>query len=237
MKNSHLFILICIGLLLSLNLESQEDNISGQFVIGGTFNLTAQTNAYPFSTISISSGLTGIGGIFSNTTNDSKNQLILFTPYFGKELNAHFMIGLNLDFRTGRYETTTFPIVSQPDEIELERKSNQFGFGLFTRHMFNPQNDFKLFIQPYLLYQQLSEDEYWDGELAREEKANYFDLGLRVGALYQITDVFRITLQAAGINYINGNWEVIDTDIESDFNSINTSLDLASLLFGVELTF
>jgi len=225
-------ILLALAVSIIQIVNAQETEIGNKLILGGSFNFLTQNNTYPLSSLSINSG---IGGIYSNSTNDTKNTTFAITPYFGKEINPKLFVGLQLDYRIGRYKAEDTFVFGQPNSIDFERNSNQIGIGLFTRHILNPNSTFSFFIQPYLEYNLLNEEEIQDSNVTQEEKANYFEVGAGLGILYNINSKIRATLRTGGLNYVNGKWEIKDTDTEKDFSSFGTNLNLSTIFFGFEI--
>lgn len=222
------FTVLLISFLHMLNAQE----IESKFIIGGSMNFLLQNNTYPLSSLSI---ISGIGGIYSNSTNDTKNTTFAITPYFGKEISQKLFVGLQLDYRIGKYKAEDTFVFGQSNSIDFERNSNQIGIGVFTRHILNPNNQFSFFIQPYLEYNFLDEEELQDSNVIQEQKANYFELGAGLGVLYNINKNVRATLRTGGLNYVNGKWEIKDTDTEKDFSSFGMILNLSTIFFGFEL--
>jgi len=212
--------------------NAQETEIVNKVILGGSFNLLTQKNTYPLTGLSINSG---IGGIYSNSTDDTKNKTFAITPYIGKEINPKLFVGLQFDYRIGRYKAERAIIFGQPNSVDFERNSNQIGFGIFTRHILNPHSKFNFFIQPYLEYNLLSEQETQNSNVTQEEKANYFEIGAGLGILYSVNSDIRATLRTGGLNYINGKWEIKGTDTAKDFSSFGTNFNLSSIYFGLEI--
>jgi hypothetical protein len=224
------FTVFLISILQVLN--AQETEIGGKFIIGGSINFLIQNNTYPLSSLSINSGL---GGIYSNSTDNTKNMSFAITPYFGKEISQKLFVGLQLDYRIGKYRAEDTFVFGQPNDIDFERNANQIGIGMFSRHILNPNNQFSFFIQPYFEYNLLNEEELQDSNVTQEEKASFFELGAGLGVLYNINNRIRATLRTGGLNYVNGKWEIIDTDTERDFSSFGTNLNLSTIFFGFEI--
>ena len=233
-KNKNMKKLTFTVLLISIFqvLNAQETEIGNKFILGGSMNFLIQNNTFPLSSITINSG---IGGIFSNSTDDTRNTSFGITPYFGKEISQKLFVGLQLDYRIGRYKAEDILLFGQANSIDFERNSNLIGIGAFTRHIFNPNKQFSFFIQPYFEFNFLNEKELQDLNVTQEEKANYFELGAGLGVLYNINDKIRATLRTGGLNYINGKWEIKDTDIEKDFSSFGTNFNLSTIFFGFEI--
>lgn len=218
-------------------INAQDDSFSGQFVIGGSFNFLTQNNAYPTSALLISSGIGGIGSFYSNSTNQTKNSIFSFSPYVAKELNENWLLGVLLDYRLGNYLAEDIVFFSQPDRVDFERKSNQFGVGVFARYVLNPSSQFNFYLQPFAEFNFLNEEETVDAEKWAEEKAKYFEGGVGAGVLYNINDRWRVILGLGGISYVNGNWESDDLEnvVSNDFSSFSTNFNLSNLRFGVEM--
>lgn len=212
--------------------NAQEAVSENKMVLGGSFNFLVQNNAFPLSSFTINSG---IGGIYSNTTEDSKNTTFAFTPYLAKELKPQLLVGFQLDYRVANYWADNTVLIGQPNLGRFERNSNQIGFGLFTRHMLNPEKSFIFFLQPYFDFNFLNEEVKRGDDLVQKEKANYLELGVGIGLLYNINDRIRAIVRTGGINYVRGNWKIEDTDVEKDFSSFGTSINLTSVFFGFEV--
>ena len=203
-----------------------------KYVLGGSMGFNSQSNTFP---ILILGNVSPIGTLFSNSTDDVTSSNFSFTPYFGKEINPNVLIGAQLHFGTGSYDSKSTNIIGQPGALNFERSNAELGFGIFTRYTFNPEQRLNFFLQPFVEYRTSREEVTLDGVLEREEKANFIQAGMSIGALYSINDRVRATLRAGVINYINGSWEIVDTDTDRSFSSFGANLNLANISFGVEL--
>ncbi|GEM_PF-1045341 len=233
MKNLTLTLLFVV---LFSGINAQEKVIANKFVLGGSINFISQKNTYPLSILDINFG---VGSIFSNGLNDSKNTIFRFNPYVGRELNPHWIIGLQLSYASQHYRADDVLIFSQPQEpnqtADFSRKSQQIGIGSFARYTINPLQRFNFFLQPSVNYNFFRDKTAYDGEVTQKEKANFIEVGVGVGILYQVNDLLRITLRSGGLGYLNGNWEIEDTEVSRDFSSFSGNLNLSNLSFGVEL--
>jgi hypothetical protein len=225
-------ILIALAVSILQVVNAQETEIGNKVILGGSINFLTQNNTYPLSSLAINSG---IGGLHSNIANDTKNMTFAITPYFGKEINPKLFVGLQLDYRVGRYKAEDIFVFGQPDSVDFKRNSNQIGIGLFTRHILNPNSKFSFFIQPYLEYNLLNEEEVQDSNVTQEIKANYFEVGAGLGIMYNINSKMRATLRIGGLNYVNGKWEIKETNTKNDFSSLGTNLNLSTIFFGFEI--
>ena len=224
--------LILLFIIIFQGLNAQEEEISNKFVLGGSINFSTQNNAYPFSPFSI---ISGIGGIYSNSLNEVKNANFAISPYFGQEINSHWLAGVQLDFRRAIFRAKDSFVNGQIGTGEFERKSRQIGFGVFARYMFNPENKFIFFLQPSFEYNSLKEDEYFQSELNQEEKASFIEGRINIGVVYNINDKFRATLRTGGLLFVDGKWEELDSDNEKEFSSFTASLNLSNISFGFEM--
>lgn len=222
------FTLLILFILIFQGLNAQEEEITNKYVLGGTINFSTQNNAYPFSTFSVNSG---IGGIFSSSSNDIKNANFAISPYIGKEINSHWVGGIQIDLRRAIFKFRN----AQSSSGEFERKSSQIGFGIFARYMFNPENKFVFFLQPSLEYNALKEEEYFQSELDQESKSKFIEARINLGVVYNINEKFRLILRAGGLFFVDGKWEEIDTDNEIEFSSFSANLNLSNIFFGFEM--
>ena len=212
--------------------QAQESDKSSNYFIGGSMNFVIQNNTYPpFGIYTIS----GVGGIFSNSTDDTKNTGLGIYPYIGKSLSPKLSIGLQIDFQTRSYKALDVSVFGQPGNVDYERKSNQIGIGLFLRNTINPEQKISVFIQPYIAYNNISEDEFIDSGLSEEEQSNYIEIGLGGGLLYNFNEKLRANLRIGVLRYINGKWEIKGTDTEKSFSSLASNFNLANFSFGLEL--
>lgn len=224
---------ICIlFILFATSLYAQEDTNDKTYIIGGTLNFIHQNNAYPTSSIGINSS---IGGIYSNSTNETKNTLFRFQPYVGKTINQKWILGLHADYRLGRYSTDDVQVFGQLGLVDILQNSNQIGGGIFARYTFNPQQRFNIYLQPAILYHFLHEKDKLDGEVAQEEKVNYLEISTNVGILYSLNSRLNATLRFGGLSYVNGKWRIIDTDTSNNFSAFSANFRLSNISFGLEL--
>jgi len=227
-------ILMIVSYGFKASILAQEQSIMPNYLLGGSINFFTQKNTYPLTGIGI---ISGIGGIYSNRTNDTKNLSFSFSPYFGKIISEKWLAGLLVDFRIGKYEAANTIVFPQGNLVDFERNSKQIGFGIFGRYILNPSNMLKLYLQPSIQYYLLNEKEKQNTIETEEEKANYIEIGSQVGVLYMINGFFNATMRIGGLNYINGNWKIVGKDTENDFSSFNSNFNVANIYFGLEYKF
>ena len=153
-----LLILFATMLFGILNAQT-DDNVhvvenKHTFVLGGAINFLTQHNTFPFSTSGINSG---IGGIFSYNSADIKNTTFAVSPYFGKEINQNWLVGLQFNYRTENYTAYDVSISLPSYTFKFERSSHQFGIGIFGRYVFNPGQKFNFYLRPYFEYNQMNQ--------------------------------------------------------------------------------
>jgi len=226
--------LLCISILTITN--AQETGIDNKFILGGSMNFLIQNNTYPLTSLSL---ITRTGGIYSGGTNDIRYTTLAFSPYFGKEISSNLMVGLQFDYRKEKIEQDDVPVFvlgqSNPNTVDIKRNSNQVGIGIFIRYIVNPSNQFSFFFQPYAQYNLLNEDLSEDSIVRRQEKANFLELGVGLGMIYNVNNKIRAVLRSGGLNYVTGKWEIKNTDTGKNFNSFGTNFSLSNIYLGFEI--
>jgi hypothetical protein len=223
--------LFLIGLFLFLqSLTAQDEVIEKGVFIGGAVSFFKQNNAYPYSF-----NIGGVGGLISNNSNDSKNRQVSFSPYLGYEFSNKIAAGFGFDLSFNKYEIEGLSFISAPEGVFYERINNQYGGNLFVRYTVNPENKLNFLLQPYVGLQLGNTEEKHDSNIVSEEKANYFDSGIGIGLLYQISNRWSATLRMGGLNYINGKWELVDRNKEQNFSSFRFNASLSTIYLGFEM--
>ncbi|MFZ1703527.1 MAG: autotransporter outer membrane beta-barrel domain-containing protein [Saprospiraceae bacterium] len=218
--------------MLIYGVYAQEESLNRKFVSGGVVNFLIQHNTFPLSS---TFNYIGNGGIYSNSTNETKNTTFTISPYAGKELNPHLILGIQLDYRIGRYKVEDNLNIITNTKVDTESNYNNIGFGVFTRHTLYPEKQFNFYFQPYIKYNLYTDEVKHNSTIIEEEKANFISLGVGLGILYNINNRWRATLRAGGLNYAFGNWEVIGTDRKKTFSAFGTDLNLSSIFLGFEV--
>src|SRR5690606_13274706 len=124
--------LILIVLLFSFShgVFGQDTEHKNKIVLGGSMSFVTQNNAYPFSSLSRIPNNT-IGGIYSNNTDDAKYTSFAFTPYLGKEINPHWIVGIQLEYRFEKYTANDVLFFGQTNPVDTESNTDQIGIGIF----------------------------------------------------------------------------------------------------------
>jgi hypothetical protein len=216
------------SLILSISvfysLHSQDvPSVGKSFILGGSVNFSSQKNSTPFQSLPF----------LINGRDDSKYSYFSASPYFGKQINNHFVLGLSLDYSTNKSTFNNFDFGG--NEYLTVSKTNQIGFELFGRYVFYPDKTFNFYIQPYAGYSLQNSNSVSDTVENQEQKATYISAGIGIGMLYNINETWRLTLSSGGINYINGSWDATAFAPVEKFNRIYSGLSLSNISFGLEL--
>ncbi len=203
---------------------AQEAEMSDKFILGGSVNFSTTNNSSP-------AGL----GLVLTPTNESKSTFFGFAPYIGKEINPRLILGLGVDIGVGRSTSEISSFFPSPGSGELKRNSYQIGFGVFSRHVVNPDNQLSFYLQPHINYFISNEKEFQNSNRAGEVQTNFLQLGAGLGLMYNISDQLRATLRSGGLSYVNGNWEDKKSDAANDFSSFGFNLNLSNIFFGLEI--
>ncbi len=216
--------LITILIFVFQMVNAQEIEGGNKFLFGGSMNLIVQKNPIANE----------FGLMYSIHSKETKVTLFSFVPYLGVEINPHFTIGMQLDYVKGTYKADVGYLFDE-EHSKFKIITKQFGIGIFTRSILNPNNQLKFFLQPYSEYNVLSQEKFHDLETIYEDEAKYIELGLGTGVLYDISDRIRITLKTGWLSYVNGKWKEKDTDNKKEFSEFGANFDLSRLFFGFEI--
>ncbi|MFK8102066.1 MAG: hypothetical protein AB8G15_06070 [Saprospiraceae bacterium] len=219
--------LCLLSLFAIVHLHAQTEAVSPSFIAGGnlSFSTTKQTT---ISFLDIRFG--------QNVINDFKDRTTSFAinPYLGKEMNAHWMLGFNLNYQITRFSGKE-AFINTPTIVDIKRQIDLIGGGVFARYTINPQHDFSFFIQPELQYNTFIEKEFQDDVEVEKATTNFFDISTRLGAFYEINRKFRLTLYTGGLFYRNGK-----TNFEGEqynFDQFSTNFNFNSWRIGFEFKF
>lgn len=215
-------------------LTAQADADSKNLVAGGYLSFNTQHNTIPIPLISIASIP---GYIYSSRDSELTDTYFNFTSYIGKEVSPHWLLGTQLVYAMERYKAFDVETFGQTDTVDIRRKDNQYGLGLFGRFMINPESKFIAFIQPYLNFSYVSERDFIDEVQTGGQNTYSFSLGTSGGVLYEISDHFRLTSRIGVLGFTAGHWEDTESDEGNNFASFGTTLNFSSLSFGFEYKF
>lgn len=228
MKNLTLLFLLSFPQFLL----AQETESSRPWLLGGSFSFSSQNGAIPLSFLELPSGF---GGIFSSSSDDIKNSTFRVSPYLGRQMNNHWMAGIDLYYQIRQYRATDVISFPQQTTYDYKRNSKQYGISLFARYSFLPDSRFDFFLQPYAQYSFAREETFIDEVPDDEETANFIQLGSDIGVLYNLNDRWRVILRMGGLRYVTGKGKNNDTGEENDFSAFGVNMSLESVGIGAEL--
>lgn len=217
--------------------RAQENSLPNSWIAGGGLSFTMQQNDAP-TVLSSSNG--SFAFLYGSSAEESKNTTFRFSPYIGKEVSPHWVFGLQARYGIRRFRASDVLYnlsIGQSDTVDVKRNENHYGIGLFGRYVFNPDNQFVFYVQPginYLVTDYVAfVDDIQDGKF----ESNSFDIGASIGALYELSESFRLTANLGVLEYSTGHWQDTETEEESNFSSFTTAINLSSLFFGFEARF
>ena len=221
---------IVILFLISISqlLNAQEDVLDNKYFIGGTFRFQIQNNNAPVTRLPLSLP----GGISSSSYSEFRSTSFSFTPYVAKELTPKLFIGANLGYSFAQQKSNILTIGSP--SYNFKTNTNQIAFGLFFRQIVNPQNALRFYVQPFVGYNIVNENTYVEGNLSEARDINFYEVGAKIGLMYDLTKNFRTTIQSSVFSYTGGNWKLSKDNISHQFSLFNTYLNLSSFGLGFE---
>lgn len=208
----------------------EEIEMDNPFILGGSLNISYAKNT--FGNIPLLFRSIGLPIVFTGDDEDLNTTSFSIHPYFGKELNPNWALGLQIGYDYTKQETV------EDGETIAEADVNGFRIGGFGRYTFQPEQKLNFFLQPYFEYSSSNQTGMdfltdIDGELSM------VDIGVDGGFLYNFNDNLRATLRVGLLNYVNGNYtrETDDPgiDVDKDFSSFGLNLRMSTVFFGMEL--
>lgn len=226
-------ILSLVSLFFAFNLFAQEELRRNKFIIGGNIHFAKQNNQIPNS----------YGGYIYPNREEFIYTSLFLNSYIGRELNENLLFGfqVNYDKIKREYVDASANLSGIPD-IE----SKQYGIGIFSRYVFNPQNKVKFLLQAGLGYNavdKVQENGFFSEN--NSEKSIYLDATLKGGLLVNITKRFHLIGSFGRLFYQGGEREVITEDTftglteteKSKFSTFGTSINTSTIYFGIEFQF
>lgn len=196
-------------------LQAQETNIKKRsWVVGGGGS---------FST----------NGLFGDRANSNIQSRFNFSPYVGKELSKHWMIGAEFLFSNSKQirsniETTPGTFVAS------EANSRHLGAGLFARYTINPSDKLNFFVQPYANYARRTGTLIYDDVISHSTPFNTFETGVKAGLLYNINERFRLKMDIGGAHFRTNKTASPNLNYQGEFRS---NFGLSNIGIGIEMKF
>ncbi len=217
-----ILILAFASIFQVLNAQVTTETYNNKNILGGSFSFSFSDNYGFFPEASV---------IFVGL-DDFNVTSFRISPYFGREITPHITLGLKLDYNNHKIKQDRVDFGDPP--LHSKVNLNVYGIGIFSRYTFNPENKFNLFVEPYFSYNKTSREHKIENVLASEEESNYIKLGVGIGALYNINNSIRASVQVGAMEYLNGNKESTN-EKSTDFSHFGTSFNLSSISFGFEI--
>ena len=232
-----LMLILTIILSCSHKASAQESTNPNAWIAGGGFSFNVQQNEAPTVLYNFTGNLTFIYG---SASDDSRNINFRFAPYIGKEVSPHWVVGVQAECGLGRFKAddvvyTVFP--GQNDTVDIKRNANEYGIGLFGRYMFNPDNQFVFYIQPGINYFFTNRVELLNDVEDDRIETSSFEVGASLGALYELSEKFRLTARLGGLGFVVGHWKNAENGDKNNFSNFSTSVNLSAIFFGFEARF
>lgn len=227
------FTSFCLGLFCLTCLQAQEVNHVKTYFTGASFSINYQKNYVPpvaYSPIS------AIYGTYSNGTSDIRLVSSSIYGILGKQLDAYWAWGgfMNIGFEDNMYRGIL--IGSSTTISQYQEKVVNFGAGIFSRYIINPENILQAFLQPSLSYRRNNRTLIRDGVNADEIQVNNFELASRAGFLYLLNESIRLNISIGTFYLLYGHWNSILGNGDHFF-LVGTNINFNSLQFGAEYMF
>ncbi len=214
----------CLMFLTLLNaLSAQEESARRAWILGGSVGYN-RSNTELIRTVSGTE-------VRPKRTDNSFS----FSPYFGKELNEKWMLGLALSL--GNYGTDELLLKNENvNELIRRNSSNRsLGFNVFSRYIFNPQQRFNVFLSPSLGFYNIKQEEFYNNESRLLPNSNRYFVNLGGGAFYNFNARLRGLVNFGNFGYYFERSKVPQTQSRANSNGFSSDLGLSSLSLGLEL--
>lgn len=221
--------LIFFFLLLSFSATGQENETSNKYILGGGIFASIFSQETPEQEITnpVSTTTTIQNGLIRRSYD------IVLRPYFGFQLNQRSLFGLRgeIDFSG----SSTIPVGFE--EFTSRIRSFGYGAGAFYRFYINPNNKFKIFLQPStnLSVENITRDSF--APSLEEQRLIEFDAGIGLGATYQIAKKWNLIVNIWNASYLYSDFRA-GSQTESTIRSfVSANFSLSNVFFGAEYLF
>ena len=234
-------ILLIIFILTNFLSYAQETSAKKRIIVGGAIGFVTQENNYPLTGASWSFFSKYAGSRASSRNDNAKNSYFSIEPYVAKEINQHWLVGIQSSLKVRRYKAFNSYSYQVHDTINYSIKSNELGIAFFGRRTFFPEQRFNFFLQSRVKYGISKRNIFYDDKTAREGELHILEIGIDAGAQYDVNEKWRIIIRFGGASFVTGKWEDydnIDETTESNkFNALGLSFRTDGVRFGVERKF
>ena len=218
-------LMLTLGSSISQAQFSEEvvDTKDRRFFIGGSVNYNSSENRS--SQILINGTV-----LLTNNNNSSETSTYIINPTVGFQITKNWILGLDLLLTNNKTDFDGGPIQSQ--------ESSGTSIGAFVRYIINPENKVQVYASPYFRKTSLETNFIITSPDISSEESN--NLGISIGAQYEIADWIRATTNIGGFYYSSGtSFSTNSNSIEEevDFRSSGFNFRASSIYFGVEFLF
>jgi hypothetical protein len=221
MKN---VIVTCLLLFKLLNtLSAQEESARNAWIIGGN----AGYYRVNYENILIVAG--------RELKPRTSFQNFSITPYFGKELNAKWMLGVGLTINKNEQDDLVLRDPSATELVSSTINSQSLSFYAFSRYIFNPQQRLNVFLSPSMGYTNTKQEEFYDLQSRLLPNSIRYDIALGGGLFYNFSSSLRGLVNIGAIAYHFQRSEVEQTQSMTSGSGFSSNLGLNYLRLGLEI--
>ncbi len=195
-----------------------------RFFLGGSVNFAHSENRGSQILINSTTIITGNSASETSTYN--------INPTIGLQVTKNWIFGLDFLINNNKSNFDNSPVRTQ--------ESSGNSIGVFIRYIVNPNNKFQIYASPYFRKTSLESSFTFNSQqtdLTTEESNN---LGISIGAQYEISSWLRLTTNIGGLYYTTGATIASRTNSieeEIDFSSFGFNFRGSSIYFGAEFLF
>lgn len=160
--------------------------------------------------------MTGAVGFSSESTGDFKTNSFTIAPSAGLFVSDNIAVGLNIGFTS----------IKDEDPVDGDVDTSLFGIGAFGRYYATPANDFSFFAQLGFQYNTGKQEFEGGGEL----KVDGFEIALRPGVSYFISEHFALEASIGALRYATSEPDVDGAESTDEFE---LGVDLTEVNLGL----
>ena len=190
---------------------------------------------------------------------ENKSKTFSISPYYGRQLNKHWVLGLNFGYgRTENLVTTqsnAVPDIFRPETIATEESSiittRTLSASFFARYYFMPSKKLNPFISPAIGFQSSDSDR---SPTFSERELRVTNIRLGGGINYNINDRWRVIASVGLVNYSFGTEKIGESTFITnqfpdslpqpvnrfrnfDISHFNANINLRNIQWGIEFLF
>lgn len=231
-------ILFLLLVLFSTGFLHAQDDFEPKWILGGSVQFYHSNNFFGYY------GVLNPGLGLPVQSGDQKVTSFDFVPYVGKEINEHWIAGVQVGYGYNKSESSS-SVIFFPDTNVINRVSETqehgFSAGLFGRYTVNPQQNIQFFLQPAISFGQQNSkqtDSFAGTQNETEQKlrTNYFNTSVSPGVAWNPNYRLRILARLGFLSYVTGNYafDPEDSRYEDSFSSFQANFSLSTFVFSLE---